>query len=97
MGQSDVSAETAAAEALLAEWASAPPWETLPPEASATPREADVLLLDGAGGAPNGLAVVVCARQRLAVTSMPGRGVVALRVSALRPILQAVYRWKGAA
>lgn len=90
------SAATLQAEATLAAWAAASPWETLDPSVAAQPEVGDVFLLDGSDTSPAGLAVVVCDRQRLAVTSMPGRGVVALRVSALRPILQAVYRWGAA-
>ncbi len=88
------SAATLEAEAALASWASSSPWETLDPAAAA--QDGDVWLLD-AEGDPAGVAVVVCAKQGLAVTSLDGRGVVALKVRSLRPRLLRVYRWRGAA
>jgi hypothetical protein len=97
-GARQASPATLQAEATLAAWASAvdSPWETMDPSAADRPQEADVWLLE-ADGDPAGLAVVACARQGLVVTSVPERGVCALKARMLRPSVRAVYRWKGAA
>lgn len=43
-----------------------------------------------------GVAVLVSVRPQRFLTSMPKRGVVSLPASALRPNVEAVYRWRGA-
>ncbi len=96
---SQASPTTLQREATLAAWASSAdsPWAVLEPEAAARPEVADVLLLLDSSGDPTGLAVVVDVAQRLAVTSVREHGVCALRIRVLRPRIQNVYRWRGAA
>lgn len=83
------------AEAALASWAGAAgsPWRALDrDEALRAPRDLDVLLLERDGD-PAGLAVVVDAERRKALTSVPGRGVVVLPLSSLEGRVLRVYRW----
>ncbi len=86
-------------EATLAAWASSSdsPWAVLEPEAADRPEVADVLLLLDSSGDPTGLGIVVDVAQRLVVTSVREHGVCALRLRVLRPRVQNVYRWRGAA